>query len=89
MLENATIKTFNDISYVNGIFNYHFMNKHVEDVLLATFCVLKPPREKIVKEVKQINHTIPICEGFEGNEKTINHHRQMIGLLEKVLTKLP
>jgi hypothetical protein len=65
------------------------MNKHVEDVLLATFSVLKPPREKIVKEIKQINYAIPISESFENNEKTINHHRQMIGLLEKVLAKLP
>jgi hypothetical protein len=89
MLENATNKTFNDISDVNGIFDYHFMNKHVEDVLLATFSVLKPPREKIVKEIKQINYAIPISESFENNEKTINHHRQMIGLLEKVLAKLP
>jgi hypothetical protein len=89
MLENATYKTFNDINDVSGIFNYHFMNKYVEDVLLATFCLLKPPKDKIVKRIKEINSAIPISESFEGNEKTINHHRQEIGLLEKVLTKLP
>jgi hypothetical protein len=90
MLENATNKTFNDINDVSGIFNYHFMNKYVEDVLLATFCLLKPPKERIEKTIKETkNFALPISESFEGNEQTINHHREVIGLLEKVLNKLP
>jgi hypothetical protein len=89
MLENATSKTFNDIDDVLGIFNYRVMNKHVEDVLLATFCILKPPRRLIEKRIESLNSSAPIRESFEGNEKTIYHYRQVVSLLEKVLTKLP
>jgi hypothetical protein len=89
MLESATSKTFNDIDDVIGIFNYRFMNKHVEDVLVATLSVLKPPRRLIEKRIESLNSSAPIREGFEGNEETICHYRQVIGLLEKILTSLP
>lgn len=89
MIENITSKTFNDIDDVLGIFSYRFMNKHVEDVLLATFCILKPPRRLIEKRIESLNSSAPVRESFEGNEKTIYHYQQVISLLEKVLTKSP
>ena len=88
MLENATTRTFNDINDVFGIFNYHFMNKHVEDVLLKTCSILKPPRGLVEKRIKSLNSAITISESL-GNEQTVNHHRQVIGLPEKVLIRLP
>jgi hypothetical protein len=35
-----------------GLFKYHFVNEYVEDVMLATFSILNPTREIMMKKLK-------------------------------------
>ncbi|MFL6342107.1 MAG: hypothetical protein ACJ72U_11260 [Nitrososphaeraceae archaeon] len=100
MLDNTTndfiAKLWPNILFGGTLFkDCHFMNKYIENVLLATFSILRPNKELIKQEIDLLTrYIIPSPrtndDGTLPDDKTLGDDQlKAVSLLEKVLAKLP